>query len=74
MPKKKSYRVEATIPAIQWVEASSPEEAKRIACEKRDGWDIDLGCDIDEDHVVDVQADDDTLPTTLKELLKLPKE
>jgi len=44
---KKSYRVEATrhVEVYQWVEAESPEEAKRIA--KEDGesglgvWEVD---------------------------------
>ncbi len=70
---KRGYRVEATVPAIQWVEATSEEEAKKIACANRSGWDIILDADIEEEHIVDVEADEEP-KETLAELIELPKD
>lgn len=53
------YRVEATVPAIQTVTAASAAEARELACEQPDQWDVDLDAEISDDHVVDVVLDSD---------------
>lgn len=60
MPKKiYSWRVEASVPAIQWVEASTKEEAIKKAVEKPDGWDVDVTASIEEEHIVDVEQEEE---------------
>lgn len=58
-PERKSWRVEASVPAIQWVDAETREEAIKIACENGDSWGVDLNAPICEEHVIDVEAEDE---------------
>ncbi len=52
------WRVEASVPAIQHVEARTREEAITLACENRDGWDVDLDAEINADHIADCEAEE----------------
>jgi hypothetical protein len=58
-PKLKQWRVEASVPAIQHVEASSKEEATELACANSGGWEVDLNAPICAEHVIDVEAEDE---------------
>ncbi len=57
MPKR-YYRVEGSVPAIQYVYAKDEEEAIKLAVQLAD-WDVDLEADITEDHIEAVTLDDD---------------
>ena len=54
----KNWRVEATVPAIQWVQADTKEQAIEIACANADAWEVDLEAPIEPEHVVDAEAED----------------
>ena len=58
-PKLKSWRVEATVPAIKHVEAATEEEAIKLACADPEGWEVDVEAPIEAEHVVDVEAEDE---------------
>lgn len=57
MPKR-CYRVEGSVPALQYVYAKDEEEAIKLAVEIAE-WDVDLEADITEDHIEAVTLDDD---------------
>ncbi len=57
--KLRLFRVEATVPAIQYVEARTREEAIELACANPGEWNVILDAPIDPDHVVDCVQDDD---------------
>lgn len=57
-PELRWFRIEASVPAIQRVQARTAEEAIQLACEAADSWDVDLDAPIEAEHVVSVQEDD----------------
>ena len=72
-----TYRVEATIPAIQHVVARTAQAAIEKAVAHPQDWEVDFTCEITEDHIEDVEQeeddDDDDEPSTEIEL-KVEKE
>ena len=58
-PELRWFRVEATVPAVQRVEARTAEEAITLACENPDAWDVDLDADIAAEHVVSCEEDEE---------------
>lgn len=59
MPKLQNWRVEASVPAIQHVEAASKEEAIKVACANPENWQVDFDAPIEAEHVVTVEPEDE---------------
>lgn len=57
-PELRWFRIEASVPAIQRVQARTAEEAITLACEDRDAWDVDLDAPIEAEHVESCEEDE----------------